>query len=149
MQEFLTSEQFSSARYTYDLMKKVDGTYEKFSAKALYDSGKSWYEQKGDYNYEGESETIKWIELQGCKIDSGISLSLSLRKNDNKRYETGNVPVPFNEGTSITLTGSEGSISVVITNITVSSAGTMTADIGIDGGAAQSYTLNFEGSNLN
>ena len=148
MQEFLTSEQFSSARYTYDLMKKSDGTYE-FSAKALYDSGKSWYEQKGDYNYEGESETIKWIELQGYKIDSGIFLSLSLRKNDNKRYETGNVPVPFNEGTSITLTGSEGSISVVITNITVSSAGTMTADIGIDGGAAQSYTLNFEGSNLN
>ena len=131
MQEFLTSEQFSSARYTYDLMKKVDGTYEKFSAKALYDSGKSWYEQKGDYNYEGESETIKWIELQGCKIDSGIFLFLSLRKNDNKRYETGNVPVPFNEGTSITLTGSEGSISVVITNITVSSAGTMTADIGL------------------
>ncbi|MDR9860307.1 immunoglobulin-like domain-containing protein [Treponema socranskii] len=148
MQEFLTSEQFSSARYTYDLMKKVDGTYEKFSAKALYDSGKSWYEQKGDYNYEGESETIKWIELQGCKIDSGIFLFLSLRKNDNKRYETGNVPVPFNEGTSITLTGSEGSISVVITNITVSSAGTMTADIGIDGGTAQSYTLNFDGMSL-
>lgn len=148
MQEFLTSEQFSSARYTYDLMKKVDGTYEKFSAKALYDSGKSWYEQKGDYNYEGESETIKWIELQGCKIDSGIFLFLSLRKNDNKRYETGNVPVPFNEGTSITLTGSEGSISVVITNITVSSAGTMTGDIGIDGDTAQSYTLNFDGMSL-
>ena len=82
------------------------------------------------------------------KIDSGISLYLSLEKNDNKRYETGNVPVPFNEGTSIMLTGSEGFISVIITNIAVSSAGTMTANIGIDGGTAQSYTLNFGGMSL-
>ena len=147
MQEFLASEQFSSALYGYDLMKKSDGTYE-FSAKALYDSGKSWYEQHGSYKYHNALETIEWIELQGCKIDSGISLYLSLEKNDNKRYETGNVPVPFNEGTPIMLTGSEGSISVIITNIAVSSAGTMTADINIDGGTAQSYTLNFDGMSL-
>ncbi len=111
--------------------------------------GISLNEQNGSYNYENDTEAIKRIELQGYKIDSGILLYLYLTKNDYKSYYTAGMGVPFNEGTPIPLTGSEGSISVVITNITIPSAGTMTADIGIDGGAARSYTLKFEGSYLN
>ena len=148
MQKALISTQFSPAFYRYELTKQSDGTYT-FSAAGMYDSGKSWYEQNGRYDYDSESGTIKWISLSGNKIDSGIFLYLSLTKNDNKSYRTAGMGVRFNEGTPITLSGSDGSISVVITNITVSSAGTMTANISIDGGAAQSYTLKFEGSNLN
>lgn len=148
MQKALTSTQFSPAFYRYELTKQSDGTYT-FSAAAMYAGGKSWYEQKGSYNYENDTEAIKRIELQGYKIDSGILLYLYLTKNDNKSYRTAGIEVPFNEGTPITLTGSEDSISVVITNIAVSSPGTMTADISIDGGAARSYTLKFEGGYLN
>ena len=148
MQKDLISAQFSSALYRYELTKQSDGTYT-FSAAGMYDNGKSWYEQNGRYDYDSESGTIKWISLSGNKIDSGIFLYLSLTKNDNKSYRTAGMGVPFNEGTPIPLTGSEGSISVVITNITIPSAGTMTADIGIDGGAARSYTLKFEGIYLN
>ena len=148
MQKDVINAQFSSALYRYELTKQSDGTYT-FSAAGMYDSGKSWYEQNGRYDYDSESGTIKWISLSGNKIDSGIFLYLSLTKNDNKSYRTAGMGVRFNEGTPITLSGSDGSISVVITNITVPSAGTMTADIGIDGGAARSYTLKFEGSYLN
>lgn len=148
MQKALISTQFSPAFYRYELTKQSDGTYT-FSAAGMYAGGKSWYEQNGSYNYENDTEAIKRIELHGYKIDSGILLYLYLTKNDYKVYYTAGMGVPFNEGTPITLTGSAGSISVVITNITVPSAGTMTADIGIDGGAARSYTLKFEGSYLN
>ncbi|MBC6718904.1 immunoglobulin-like domain-containing protein [Treponema sp. Marseille-Q4130] len=148
IQNLWLKAQLSPALYEYTLTKKGDGTYE-FSAKTLYDSHKNWYEQKGSYKYESESGTIKKIRLNGYKNASEIWLDLSLRKNDNKRYGTDNVPVQFTQGTPITLTGSEDSISVVITNITVSDAGTMTADISIDGDTAQSYTLQFESDHLN
>jgi len=132
IQNLWLKAQLFPALYEYTLTKQSDGTY-KFSAKAIYDSSKNWYEQKGDYKYESGSGTIKRINLHG---------------DNNKRYGTDNVPVQFTQGTPITLTGSEGSISVVITNITVSAGGTMAADISIDGCTAQSYTLKFKGNDL-
>lgn len=147
---------FPAVLCAYSFERGLDGKLA-FAAVSHYDSGKPWYEQKGMYIFDNTESpspnTIRRISFRVGKngpdtYDANIMIEKTDGSNNPKNYD-GTTPYTPG-GTSITATLTErnnpsDTIAVTISGIPVPSDGTMSAQVQIDGGTAQPYTLKFQG----
>ena len=146
---------FPAVLCAYSFERGLDGKLA-FAAVSHYDSGKPWYEQKNEYVFDNTESpspnTIRRISFRVGKngpdtYDANIMIEKTDGSNNPKNY-SGNTPYTPRD-TSITKTLTENhdpsdTIAVTISGITVSSDGTMSTQVQIDGGTAQPYILKFQ-----
>lgn len=146
---------FPAVLCAYSFERDTDGKLA-FATVSHYDSAKSWYDQKGMYIFDNTESpspnTIRRISFRVGKngpdtYDANIMIEKTDGSNNPKNY-SGNTPYTPRD-TSITKTLTENhdpsdTIAVTISGITVSSDGTMSTQVQIDGGTAQPYILKFQ-----
>lgn len=153
---FLTMNNvFPAVLCAYSFERGLDGKLA-FAAVSHYDSGKPWYEQKGMYIFDNTESpspnTIRRISFRVGKngpdtYDANIMIEKTDGSNNPKNYDGTTPYTPGGTSITQTLTNDDPSdtITVTISGITVSSDGTMSTQVQIDGGTAQPYTLKFQG----
>jgi len=161
----LTMEyQFPSRRYIYSF--NGSGTNLRFNTSLPYDSGKPWYEQEGGYDFQNTSVphpaptgTIMFIYFRVNKSGSNTySAYIAVHKADGSGHspqcDNRSSQAPFTPPNSpVTATLVEdgnpsNQLSIEIKDIDDAGDGTMSANIKIDSGVFESYTLKFRGNSL-
>ena len=163
-EKWITSQGFPSRRYIYGFAGS--GTNLRFNTSLPYDSGKPWYEQEGGYDFQNTSVphpapagTIMFIYFRVNKSGSNTySAYIAVHKADGSGNEpqcdnrSSQAPfTPPNSPMTATLVedgNPSNQLSIEIKDIDDAGDGTMSANIKIDSGVFESYTLKFRGNSL-
>ena len=163
----IVTGRFPSRRYIYSF--NGSGTNLRFNTSLPYDSGKPWYEQKGGYDFQSSVQnnashpapagTIMFIYFRVNKSGANTySAYIAVHKADGSGNEpqcdnrSSQAPfTPPNSPVTATLVedgNPSNQLSIEIKDIDDAGDGTMSANIKIDSGVFESYTLKFRGNSL-